>query len=102
MDAWNPDQLRRMLPPPPPGSEAQPTRSGGTGGIQRGTVVVVQTPQANVRDQPSLNGTVIDQVESGDRMRVEQATTADGRLWLRVTTGAGISGWISSSTVRPQ
>jgi hypothetical protein len=35
-------------------------------------------------------------------MRVEQVTTADGRVWLRVTTAAGISGWISSSTVRQQ
>ncbi len=96
------DQLRRLLPPAPPGSEAQPARPTGDSTISRGAVVVVQTPQANVRDQPSLNGTVIDQVESGDRMRVQQTTTADGRLWLRVTTAAGISGWMSSSTVRLQ
>lgn len=98
------DQLRRLLPPapPPPGSEAQPARPAGDSAISRGAVVVVQTPQANVRDQPSLNGTVIDEVESGDRMRVQQTTTADGRLWLRVTTAAGITGWISSSTVRLQ
>lgn len=96
------EQLRRLLPPPPPGSEAQPPRAPAEVAIQRGAVVVVQTPQANVRDQPSLNGTVIDQVESGDRMRVEQVTSSDGRVWLRVTTAAGISGWMSSSTVRLQ
>jgi SH3-like domain-containing protein len=97
-----------LLPPLPPGEARAPAgreardMAGldvGSGPFGRGAIVAVQTPQANVRDRPQ--GTVIDRVSLGDRLKIQQAVQVEGRIWLRVTTAQGVTGWISSSTVAP-
>jgi uncharacterized protein YgiM (DUF1202 family) len=90
-----PTSQPRPAPPPPPGAAAPAAMAQAP--ARR--VVVVVTPEANVRAEPGLSGDVIDRVAAGDRLKVSASVTADGRIWLRVATPNAITGWISSNTV---
>ena len=56
----------------------------------------------NVREQPNLNGRVLDQINAGETVQLLEKT-ADG-LWYRITNIRSVSGWVSRSllTIDPQ
>jgi flagellar FliL protein len=56
----------------------------------------------NVREQPSLGGRVLDQINAGETVQLLEKS-ADGQ-WYRITNIRSVSGWVSRSllTVDPQ
>lgn len=69
----------------------------------QGDAVYVTALNANVRTEPSARGgndTVIDVAPNGDSFTIERIARGSGKTWYRVTTGKGITGWISSDTVQ--
>jgi uncharacterized protein YgiM (DUF1202 family) len=92
--------------PPPPGryvAQGQNYPSQVSRVYAQGDAVVVTALNANVRAEPSARGgtdTVIDVAPIGDAFNIERIARSGGKIWYRVTTGKGITGWISSETVQ--
>lgn len=92
--------------PPPQGRYVTPPQNYN-GSVAReyskGDAVYVTALNANVRTEPSARGgndTVIDVAPNGDGFNIERIARGGGKTWYRVTTGKGITGWISSDTVQ--
>jgi uncharacterized protein YgiM (DUF1202 family) len=91
---------------PPPGRYVAPGQNYTTQiskVYEQGDAVVVTALNANVRAEPSARGgtdTVIDVAPNGDAFNIERVARSGGKIWYRVTTGKGITGWISSDTVQ--
>jgi uncharacterized protein YgiM (DUF1202 family) len=92
--------------PPPPGryvAQGQNYPSQVSRVYVQGDAVVVTALNANVRAEPSARGgtdTVIDVAPNGDAFNIERIARSGGKIWYRITTGKGITGWISSDTVQ--
>lgn len=59
---------------------------------------------ANIRSEPSAqlgNDSVIDVAPLGDVLTVSAGRYVNGKLWYRVRSNKGITGWISASNVTP-
>ncbi|HEU4327579.1 MAG TPA: SH3 domain-containing protein [Roseiflexaceae bacterium] len=75
--------------PPPTPAPSTPPASGLTASVFNG---------GNVREQPNLNGRVLDQINANETV-VLLAKTANGQ-WYRITNVRGVSGWVSATLLR--
>jgi uncharacterized protein YgiM (DUF1202 family) len=79
--------------PPPPASAPQPQPSApaetpiGSGRVNASVL--------NVRSAPSLDGEIVSHARRGERVTI----LAESGEWLRVRTGSGEVGWVSSQHV---
>lgn len=60
-----------------------------------GKTMSVQVKNGQIRSAPNYFGQVIAQVAYGDKVTVEQEQSG----WMRVTTAAGVSGWMNNSAL---
>jgi uncharacterized protein YgiM (DUF1202 family) len=92
---------------PPPGrvvySSPQPRESMAQD-YSSAERIRVTALNANIRSEPSAqlgNDSVIDVAPLGDVLTVSAGRYVNGKLWYRVRSNKGITGWISASNVMP-
>lgn len=78
--------------PPPAPSQPQPSAPAAETPIGSGRV---NASLLNVRSEPSMEGEVIGHARRGERVTI----LAESGEWLRVRTGGGETGWVSSQHV---
>lgn len=75
--------------PPAPAAQPQPSAETATGSGR------VNASVLNVRADPSLNGEIVGHARRGERVTI----LGESGEWLRVRTGSGEIGWVSSQHV---
>lgn len=70
------------------------------GEFAAGDAVVVNDGPLNVRDDSSIDGDIVSQMETGDAATIlDGPVEADGYLWYQVETADGTSGWVAADFI---
>lgn len=80
---------------PAPSPTPQPTQSGSTSGFDGGTYVC-NVDKLNVRDAPSMSGSVVASYGRGETVNLDSwYTVKDGYVWSRYTSYSGLTRYVA-------
>lgn len=82
--------------PPAAPAPSTPAPPPAAGAFAVGSTATVTVDGLHLRDQPSINGTIVGTLNTGDQVTITGAPkTADGYTWYPVTTATGAPGYVA-------
>lgn len=98
---------RSWAPVPSPTLAFEPPRPAVAPPVEPSAIplraAVVDSPELNVRDQPGLDGPVIDKIKQGTPVEVLSERVVDQTLWAQIRfsqAGAASIGWVNAGYLR--